>query len=167
MKSKKSKVTISNDKEITSEGYLFDDIKHKDTIEEKWTAPNISPFDFINAIHYSKENLIVDEWSEKQYSPYIVNKGLSYGQDTAIPANEMNSRPHLPKSLQFSFLINIVKPKKRFNKWIKAEKIEALEVIKEYYGYSTDKARQVLLLLNDVQLEIIRTRLTKGGKNGG
>ena len=73
---------------------------------QPYKAPAISPFDFINAIHYSKENLIVDDWSEKQYKPFIVNKGLSYGADTVIPANEMNSRPHLDKKLQFSFLIN-------------------------------------------------------------
>lgn len=136
-------------------------------VEEKYETPKISPFDFINAIHYSKENLIVDDWSEKQYNPFIVNKGLSYGQDTIIPANEMNSRPHLDKILQFSFLINIIRPKKRFNKWLKAEKIEALEVIREYYGYSKEKARQILPLLSDEQIEIIRTRLYKGGKNGG
>ena len=131
-----------------------------------YKAPAISPFDFINAIHYSKENLIVDDWSEKQYNAFIINKGLSYGADTVIPANEMNSRPHLDKKMQFSFLINNIRPRKRFNKWIKAEKIEAIEVIKEYYGYSTEKARQVLPLLNDEQLDYLRTKLIKGGRNG-
>lgn len=135
-------------------------------VEEKYDNVKINPFDFINAIHHSKENLIVDDWSEKQYNPYIVNKGLSYGQDTVIPANEMNSRPHLDKILQFSFLIYIIRPKKRFNKWLKAEKIEALEVIREYYGYSKEKARQVLPLLNDEQIEIIKTRIYKGGGDG-
>jgi len=131
-----------------------------------YKAPAISPFDFINAIHYSKENLIVDDWSEKQYNAFIINKGLSYGADTVIPANEMNSRPHLDKKMQFSFLINNIRPRKRFNKWIKAEKIEAIEVIKEYYGYSTEKARQVLPLLNEEQLDYLRTKLIKGGRNG-
>ena len=131
-----------------------------------YKAPAISPFDFINAIHYSKENLSVDDWSEKQYNAFIINKGLSYGADTVIPANEMNSRPHLDKKMQFSFLINNIRPRKRFNKWIKAEKIEAIEVIKEYYGYSTEKARQVLPLLNDEQLDYLRTKLIKGGRNG-
>lgn len=135
-------------------------------VEEKWKAPAISPFDFINSIHYTKENLIVDEWSEKQYNPYIINKGLSYGHDTVIPANEMNSRPHLDKILQFHFLINIIRPRKRFNKWIKAEKIDDLEVIKEYYGYSTEKAKQVLPLLNQSSMDEMRKRIIKGGKNG-
>ena len=133
--------------------------------EVPYKAPAISPFDFINAIHYSKDKLIVDDWSEKQYNPYIINKGLSYGHDTVIPANEMNSRPHLDKILQFDFLINIIRPKKRFNKWIKAEKIDDLEVVKEYYGYSTEKAKQVLPLLNDSIIIELRKRITKGGKN--
>jgi uncharacterized protein YifN (PemK superfamily) len=137
-----------------------------DVVATPYKAPVISPFDFINAIHYSKEKLIVDDWSEKQYNAFIINKGLSYGADTVIPANEMNSRPHLDKKMQFSFLINNIRPRKRFNKWIKAEKIEAIEVIKEYYGYSTEKARQVLPLLNDEQLDYLRTKLIKGGRNG-
>ena len=128
-----------------------------------YKAPSISPFDFINAIHHSKEKLIVDDWSEKQYNPYIINKGLSYGPDTVIPANEMNSRPHLAKILQFDFLINIIRPRKRFNKWIKAEKVAELEVIKEYYGYSTEKAKQVLPLLNSSTIEEMKKRITKGG----
>jgi hypothetical protein len=143
---------------------LFDETPVVKYIEEEYKSPTISPFDFVNAIHHSKENLIVDDWSEKQYNPYIVNKGLSYGHDTVIPANEMNSRPHLDKILQFQFLINIVRPKKRFNKWIKAEKIDDLETIKEYYGYSTEKAKQVIPLLSQSQLEQLKTRLTKGGK---
>jgi hypothetical protein len=134
-------------------------------IEEPYKSPSITPFEFINAIHHTKENLIVDEWSEKQYNSYIINKGLSYGADTVIPANEMNSRPHLDKILQFQFLINIIRSKKRFNKWIKAEKVDDLEVVKEYYGYSTDKAKQVLPLLNDSIIENMRKRITKGGKN--
>jgi hypothetical protein len=133
--------------------------------EVPYKATAISPFDFINAIHYSKDKLIVDDWSEKQYNPYIINKGLSYGHDTVIPANEMNSRPHIDKILQFDFLINIIRPKKRFNKWIKAEKIDDLEVVKEYYGYSTEKAKQVLPLLNDSIIIELRKRITKGGKN--
>ena len=133
--------------------------------EVPYKATAISPFDFINAIHYSKDKLIVDDWSEKQYNPYIINKGLSYGHDTVIPANEMNSRPHLDKILQFDFLINIIRPRKRFNKWIKAEKIDDLEVVKEYYGYSTEKAKQVLPLLNDSIIIELRKRITKGGKN--
>jgi hypothetical protein len=131
--------------------------------EEVYKAPSISPFDFINAITFNKTELIVDDWSEKQYVSYIVNKGLSYGADTVIPANEMNSRPHIDKKLQFQFLINSIRPRKRFNKWIKAEKIESIEVVKTYYGYSTEKARQALSILNQSQIDYLKQKLEKGG----
>ena len=136
-----------------------------ETVEEVWKKPAISPFDFANAINHSKEALIVDDWSEKQYNPWIVNKSMSYGADTVIYANEMNSRPHLDRRLQFDFLINTVRPRKRFNKWLKPETVDALEIIQEYYGYSIGKARQVLPLLDDAQLEIIKKKLNKGGKS--
>jgi len=132
-------------------------------IEEDYKTPSISPFDFINSINYTKENLIVDDWSEKQYNSYVINRGLSFGTDTIIQANEMNSRPHLDKKLQYQFLINIIRPRKRYNKWLKAEKIEAIEVIKTYYGYSTDKARQVLSILNPEQIDQLKQKLKKGG----
>ena len=131
----------------------------------EYKAPAISPFDFVNAINFNKNDLIVDDWSEKQYVPYIVNKALSYGADTVIPANEMNSRPHLDKKLQFQFLLNNIRPKKRYNKWIKAEKIESIEVIKQYYGYSNEKARQVIPLLDQSKIDYLKQKLEKGGIN--
>lgn len=140
---------------------IFGQELKKENTEPK--QPAMSPFDFINAINYTKEDLMVDEWSEKQYIPYIVNKGLSYGVDTAVFANEMNSRPHLDKKLQFQFLINTIRPRKRFNKWIKGEKIEAMEVIKEYYGYSTEKAKQALSILSNEQIDYLKEKLKKGG----
>lgn len=136
-------------------------------IEEDFKQPSISPFDFINSINYTKENLIVDDWSEKQYSQYVINKGLSFTPDTTIAANEMNSRPHLDKKLQFDFLINIIRPRKRFNKWIKPEKIEAIEVVKDYYGYSTEKAAQAISILSSSQIETLKQKLKKGGVNDG
>jgi len=136
-----------------------------ETVEEVYKKPAISPFDFANAINHSKENLIVDDWSEKQYNAWIVNKSMSYGADTVIYANEMNSRPHLEKRLQFDFLINTVRPRKRFNKWLKPETVEVLSTIQEYYGYSIDKARQVLPLLTAAQLDIIKKKMNRGGKS--
>ena len=125
---------------------------------------NISPFDFVNSINDTKVNIIVDKWSEEEYNPFIVNKALSFTPDTVIYANEMNSRPHLGKALQYNFLINIVRKKKRFSKWIKKEKIEAIDVIKEYYGYNTEKARQAVSILSEKQIENIKERMFKGGK---
>lgn len=133
--------------------------------EEAYKTPSISPFEFLNSINYTKDVLVVDEWSEKQYNPYVVNKGLSFSADTVIYANEMNARPHLDKKSQYSFLINIVRPRKRYNKWIKQEKIEAIEVIKDYYGYSTEKARRVLQILSSEQINTLKQKLKKGGVN--
>lgn len=124
----------------------------------------ISPFDFANSINYTKDNLMVDDWSEKQYNSYIVNKAMSYGADTVIPCNEMNSRPHIDKRMQYDFLRDIVRKKKRFNKWLKAEKEEQLELVKEYYGYNNTKAAAALRILTPDQIEIIKKKLTRGGQ---
>jgi len=132
---------------------------------EEYKPSKISPFDFVNAIHYTKQELIVDDWSEKQYIPFIVNKSLSFGFDTVIPANEMNSRHHLDKRLQFSFLINTIRPRKRFNKWLKAEKTEDLDIVKKYYNYSTEKALQAMRILTPDHLNTIKKRLYTGGLN--
>lgn len=131
--------------------------------EEEYKVTKISPFDFVNAIHFSKEQLIVDEWSEKQYNPFVVNKSLSFGADTVIAANEMNSRPHLEKRLQFDFLSTTIRARKRFNKWLKPEKIENLELIKSYYRYNTEKAQQALAILTESQIQDIRNRTYRGG----
>lgn len=135
----------------------------EDPPEEVYKQPSISPFEFINSINYTKEDLVIDDWSEKQYNSYVINRGLSFGPDTIIQANEMNSRPHLDKKLQYQFLINIIRPRKRYNKWLKADKIDAIEVVKTYYGYSTDKARQALSILNPEQIDKLKQKLKKGG----
>ena len=123
----------------------------------------ISPFAFIDDINHTQKNLIVDEWSERQYNPYIINKGLSFNRSTILQANMMNGRAHLPKALQNQFLINTIRPEKRFNTWFKKTDSSDIEVIKEYYGYSNDKAYPALALLSKEQLEYMRKRLHKGG----
>lgn len=124
----------------------------------------MNPFEFVNAICDSKENLIVDDISEKAYNPFMINRSLSYHYDTVLLANEMNQRAFLDKKLQFDFLINTVRKKKRFSKWKKPEASDDLDVVKEYYGYSNEKARQVLPLLNDDQMGQLKQRIFKGGK---
>lgn len=132
------------------------------SVEETKESP-IGLFDYLNSINYNKADLIVDDYTEKQYPPFMINRGLSFHPDTVIPANEMNSRPHLDKKLQFHFLINIVRPKKRFGKWIKNEKVEAIEILKTYYGFSTEKARQAVSILNEEQINYLKQKLQKGG----
>ena len=126
-------------------------------------SDNLTPFDFINAISHTKQDLMESEEAESQYKPYVINKGLSFFPDTVIQANEMNSRPHLNKKMQFNFLINIIRSKKRYSKWLKADKLSALDIIQQYYGYSKDKARQVFPLFSEEQIEYLKRRIKKGG----
>ena len=125
---------------------------------------DMNPFDYVNAICDTKQNLIIDEATEKGYNPFMINRTLSYHYDTVLLANEMNQRAHLDKKLQNDFLINTVRKKRRFAKWVKPLSSDDLEVVKEYYGYSNEKARQVLPLLNDTQMGQLRQRIFKGGK---
>ena len=124
----------------------------------------MSPFDYLNAINYTKKDIMVDDIVEKQYNPFMVNRGLSYFQDTVLMANEMNQYAHLDNRLQFDFLINIVRKRKRFSKWNKPEVATDFYVIKEYYGYSNEKARMVHNLLTDNQITELRRKVFKGGR---
>jgi alpha-galactosidase/6-phospho-beta-glucosidase family protein len=126
----------------------------------------MNPFDFINAINFTKKNLIVDEETEKAYQPFLVNRTLSHFRDTVLYANEMNLNHHLDSTLQNQFYINIIRKKKRFSKWVKPSEVESLEVIKENYGYSNEKAKSALSILNDEQIKTIMNSLNKGGKHG-
>ncbi len=143
---------------------LGEPVKTYDAEEFKVKKKAISPFDFANSINYTKENLMVDDWSEKQYNAFIINKSLSHGIDTVVAANEMNARPHLDAKLQYDFLCGFVRKKKRFNKWLKPEKEENLEIIKEYFGYSNVRAQEALRLLSEADIEAIKGLLKKGGK---
>ncbi len=123
-----------------------------------------SPFDFLQEINYGKNNIIVDDISENQYNSFMVNRGLSYFADTVLMANEMNRNHHLDNKLQNDFLINIVRKKKRFSKWNKPEIVSDVEVVKEYYGYNDEKAKQALSLLTKEQLNILKQKVYKGGR---
>lgn len=124
----------------------------------------MNPFDYVNDILKDKKNLIVDELTEKDYQPFLVNRSLSYHMDCIIYANEMNRRHHLDKKLQNDFLINTIRSRKRpFAKWIKPVKSEDLECIKTYYGFSESKAREALNLLSDEQVKQIKEKTDIGG----
>ena len=124
----------------------------------------MSPFDFLTAINTSKKDLIVDDITEKQYNSFMVNRGLSYFQDTVVIANEMNRYHHLDNKLQNDFLINMVRKRKRFSKWLKPHIESDIEVIKLYYGYSNEKARQVLSLLTTDQVNELKRKVMTGGR---
>lgn len=121
--------------------------------------------DWLNSINTSKNNLIDEDPSlEKEYAPYIINRCMSGQLDCILFSNMMNMYHHLDKKMQYDFFINTIRPKKRFSPWLKKEKISDLELVKSYYGYSNEKARIALKVLTDEHLEIIKSKLRKGGK---
>ena len=124
--------------------------------------------DYINAINYTKERLLdtEDEQWVKKYPPYIVNKCIAPFPDSVMLVNEINQLHHLDKKLQFDFLINSLRPRKRYAPWMKAKKLKSLEYVKEFYGYNNEKAKAALDILNDEQISAIKERLNKGGRDG-
>lgn len=128
-----------------------------------------NPFDYTNAITQSKKDLMRgtanDDLAEKDYNPFLTNRALSYHSDTIHFANEMNRLSHIDNLLQFDFLLNIVRPRKRFAKWAKKDNDSDLLIVKEYFNYNDSKARQALSILSPQQIATIRTTLTKGGRD--
>lgn len=126
----------------------------------------LTPFDFLNSINYTKEDLMSSNLveDEKQYNSFMVNRGLSYFPDTVALANEMNRYHHLDNKLQYDFLQSIVRKRKRFSKWNKQEQENDVETIMIRYGYNRIKAESVLDLFSRDQLNSIENSLRKGGK---
>ena len=125
----------------------------------------MNPFEYIKSINDTKKDIMVDDVAEKGYNPFIINRNFSFFNDTVLYANEMNRFHHLDHRLQFDFFINIVKKRKRFSKWFKATELENLELIKEYYGYSNEKAKSVYKLFSNDELLTLKNRIYKGGRS--
>ena len=120
--------------------------------------------DWLNSINQNKKNIMDEDPSAtKEYAPYIINRCLSGHIDCLMYANEMNKFSSLDKKLQYDFFINIIRKKKRFSPWLKQEKIKDLEIVKSYYGYSNEKAKQALRILTKKQLDFIKSKLETGG----
>ena len=120
----------------------------------------MNPFELIKSISNTKKDILENE---KDYNAFMVNRGLSYFPDTVIYANEMNRFHHLDQRLQYHFLINTIRKRNRFSKWNKSIESENINAIKEYYGYSNEKARDVLPLLSNDKLKTLRGRIQHGG----
>ena len=121
--------------------------------------------EWLNSINTNKNNLIDEDIDlEKKYPSYIVNRCMSGHIDAILLANEMNKRPNLPKKLQYDFFLNSIRKRKRYSPWLRKEEIENLDFVKRYYGYSNEKAKQVLNILTREQLSFIRDRLETGGR---
>ena len=121
--------------------------------------------EYLNAINFSKKNVMDSEdtmWVKK-YPAFIVNKVLSGFSDTIMLVNEMNRNHFLDKDMQFQFLLNSIRSKKRFSPFLRASKLKDIECVKEYYGYNNEKAKTALDLLTKEQLKLIKESLYKGG----
>ena len=120
--------------------------------------------DWLNSINFTKKNLVEeDPTSIKDYAPYIINRCLSGNLDCILFANEMNRYPNLDKDMQYSFYLNTLRKKKRFSPWLRKDKVTDLQCVKQYYGYSNEKASQALKILSKQQLDYIKQRLETGG----
>lgn len=120
----------------------------------------MNPFELIKSVSTTKKDILENE---KDYNAFMVNRGLSYFPDTVIYANEMNKFHHLDSRLQYHFLINTIRKRNRFSKWNKSIESENINTIKQYYGYSNEKARDVLPLLSNDKLKTLRGRIQHGG----
>jgi hypothetical protein len=116
--------------------------------------------DWLNSINFTKEDL---SENIQEYSPYIINRCLSGNIDCIMYANEMNINHQIDKDMQYSFYLNSLRKRKRFSPWLRKDKIKDLECIKQYYGYSNEKASQALKILNKEQINFIKQRLETGG----
>ena len=120
--------------------------------------------DWLNSINYTKENLIDEDSSvETEYPPYVINRCLSGHLDCIMSVNEMNQFHFLPKKLQYDFFLNILRTRKRYSPWLRKEEIKDLDLVKRYYGYSNEKAKQALRILTKEQLNFIKSKFETGG----
>ena len=129
----------------------------------------MKPFDYLNSINYSKKNMIEgtdnDELAESGYVPFLTNRSLSYFTDTLFYSNEINQYPHADNKLQYDYLLNSIRPKRRFAKWVKNIDSDDLEIVKQYYNYSTKKGLQALNILSPKQLQEITKKVIRGIKD--
>ena len=121
--------------------------------------------EYLNAINFSKKNVMDSEDKQwiKKYPAFIINKILSGFSDTIMLVNEMNRNHFIDKDMQFQFLLNSIRSKKRYSPFLRASKLKDIECVKEYYGYSNDKAKSALDILTKEQLKLIKEKLFKGG----
>ena len=121
--------------------------------------------DYLNSINFTKKNVMKSEDKQwiKKYPAFIINKVLSGFQDTIMLVNEVNRNHFLDKDMQYSFLLNSIRSKKRFSPFLRASKLKDIDLVKEYYGYSNEKAKTVLDILTKDQLKLIKEKLYKGG----
>jgi hypothetical protein len=136
-------------------------------LNKRANEANMSPFDFINSVSQSKKDIIRNsdspELAEKLYKPFLVNKGLSYFQDTIMFSNEINRLPIIDNKLQYDFYLNSIRPLKRYAKWVKKVDSDDFNAIQEYFQLNNSKTAEALSLLSSDQVNLVKQKLQKGG----
>ena len=149
---------------------LFEELEDEVKYEEDYSKESYCPFKFfLKSINTTKENVLLEDSNgkiEEAYNPFIINKSLSHFPDTIMQANTMNQYFELDKKLQYDFLLNSIRKKKRFSRWIKSNIEENVEIVKQYYKVGNEKAVEILSLLNDEQISTIKNELSEGGISG-
>lgn len=149
---------------------LFEELEDEVKYEEDYSKESYCPFKFfLKSINTTKENVLLEDSNgkiEEAYNPFIINKSLSHFPDTIMQANTMNQYFELDKKLQYDFLLNSIRKKKRFTRWIKSNIEENVEIVKQYYKVGNEKAVEILSLLNDEQISTIKSELSEGGISG-
>jgi len=126
-----------------------------------------NPFDFVKSVSYDKKDLMVDEVEEKAYQPFLLNKSLSYHQDSIFLTNEMNVRHGADNRLQYMFFLNTLRKRQRFSQWSKPYISKKIDTVKQYYQISTREAKDYVNLLSDKQVRELKNRMKTGGKDNG
>lgn len=149
---------------------LFEELEDEVKYDEDCTKESYCPFKFfLKSINTTKENVLLEDSNgkiEEAYNPFIINKSLSHFPDTIMQANTMNQYFELDKKLQYDFLLNSIRKKKRFSRWIKSNIEENVDIVKQYYKVGNEKAVEILSLLNDEQISTIKSELSEGGISG-
>lgn len=150
---------------------LFEELEDEVKFDDKdCSKESYCPFKFfLSSINTTKENVLLNDSNgkiEEAYNPFIVNKTLSYFPDTIMQSNTMNQFFDLDKKLQYDFLLNSIRKKKRFSRWIKSNIEENVDIVKQYYKVGDEKAVEILSLLNDEQISTIKKELSEGGISG-
>lgn len=149
---------------------LFEELPDEVKYDEDYSKESYCPFKFfLKSINTTKENVLLEDSNgkiEEAYNPFIINKYLSHFPDTIMQSNTMNQYFELDKKLQYDFLLNSIRKKKRFSKWIKSNIEQNVDVVKQYYKVGNEKAVEILSLLNDEQISTIKSELSEGGISG-
>lgn len=137
------------------------DIEVIEEVEVK--EKKVSPFDLAHDLT-TRERYDSDVSEMKSYTKFLLNRTLSYHPDLIVYANEMNIHIDVSDKLHYDYMHHSIDKKRRSKKyWAKSKKYEHLDMVKEYFNYSTPKTLSALSVLSDKDIEAIKNLMNKGG----